>query len=163
MYAYNCAWNISCWWCYRIDRAAFQVLVVHSKPLNIIIAVVGWIYFAAWTISFYPQVCVYFLCMHLCVLVYLNFLCCSLPSWLLIFTITRNFSVLRLFWTSDAEVWSALVLIFSPTTFWDSLLTQSTIVCCFGILKFRFVSWKFFHKDSTILNVYRGIIVENVK
>lgn len=39
-----------------IDRAAFIVSVVHSKPLNIVIAVIGWIYFAAWTISFYPQV-----------------------------------------------------------------------------------------------------------
>ena len=30
--------------------------VVHVLWLNIIIAVVGWIYFAAWSVSFYPQV-----------------------------------------------------------------------------------------------------------
>ena len=29
---------------------------MHSKPLNIIIAIIGWIYFVAWSISFYPQV-----------------------------------------------------------------------------------------------------------
>lgn len=29
--------------------------IVHSKPLVVLIAVVGWIYFVAWTISFYPQ------------------------------------------------------------------------------------------------------------
>ena len=41
---------------YRIDKAAFTVSVVHSKPLDVVSAVIGWIYFAAWTISFYPQV-----------------------------------------------------------------------------------------------------------
>lgn len=40
----------------RIDKAAFTVSVVHSKPLDVVTAVIGWIYFAAWTISFYPQV-----------------------------------------------------------------------------------------------------------
>ena len=30
--------------------------VVHILALNIVIAVVGWIYFVAWSISFYPQV-----------------------------------------------------------------------------------------------------------
>ena len=33
-----------------------EVAIVHSRPLNIIIAVVGWIYFVAWSVSFYPQV-----------------------------------------------------------------------------------------------------------
>ncbi|XP_022100200.1 cystinosin-like [Acanthaster planci] len=33
-----------------------SVQVVHSLPLNVVIIIVGWIYFAAWTISFYPQV-----------------------------------------------------------------------------------------------------------
>ncbi|XP_038069200.1 cystinosin-like [Patiria miniata] len=33
-----------------------KVQVVHSFSLNVVIIVVGWIYFAAWTISFYPQV-----------------------------------------------------------------------------------------------------------
>ena len=33
-----------------------EVSFAHSLPLNIVIIVVGWIYFAAWTVSFYPQV-----------------------------------------------------------------------------------------------------------
>ncbi|XP_064386402.1 cystinosin-like [Halichondria panicea] len=33
-----------------------EVAFVHSLPLNIIIAIVGWIYFAAWSVSFYPQI-----------------------------------------------------------------------------------------------------------
>ncbi|EDO46894.1 predicted protein, partial [Nematostella vectensis] len=32
------------------------VRVVHYAPLTIINAVIGWIYFAAWSVSFYPQV-----------------------------------------------------------------------------------------------------------
>ena len=32
------------------------VKVVHYKPLVIINAVIGWMYFVAWSISFYPQV-----------------------------------------------------------------------------------------------------------
>ena len=37
-----------------------EVAFAHNLPLNVVIAVIGWIYFVAWTISFYPQV----LCMH---------------------------------------------------------------------------------------------------
>ena len=37
-----------------------EVSFARNLPLNVVIAVVGWIYFVAWTISFYPQV----LCMH---------------------------------------------------------------------------------------------------
>ncbi|XP_041474918.1 cystinosin-like isoform X2 [Lytechinus variegatus] len=33
-----------------------EVNVVHSSALSIIIIVVGWIYFVAWSVSFYPQV-----------------------------------------------------------------------------------------------------------
>jgi hypothetical protein len=31
--------------------------VVHLLPLNVLAAVIGWIYFACWTVSYYPQVC----------------------------------------------------------------------------------------------------------
>ena len=41
-----------------------EVAFAHSLPLNIVIIVVGWIYFAAWSISFYPQVHTY---THTCV------------------------------------------------------------------------------------------------
>ena len=34
----------------------FRVDVIHSSALNVIIEIVGWIYFIAWSISFYPQV-----------------------------------------------------------------------------------------------------------
>ena len=33
-----------------------EVSFVHSLPLNVIIEIVGWIYFLAWSVSFYPQV-----------------------------------------------------------------------------------------------------------
>jgi cystinosin len=32
------------------------VSIVHWEPLNIIIAIIGWMYFVAWSISFYPQI-----------------------------------------------------------------------------------------------------------
>ena len=35
---------------------SFQINVVHNLPLSIINAVIGWIYFVAWSVSFYPQV-----------------------------------------------------------------------------------------------------------
>lgn len=38
------------------NSVSFQIRVVHYLPLAIINAVIGWIYFAAWSISFYPQV-----------------------------------------------------------------------------------------------------------
>ena len=39
-----------------LDKVKSEASIVHWLPLNIIIAIVGWIYFAAWSISFYPQV-----------------------------------------------------------------------------------------------------------
>ncbi|XP_062509408.1 cystinosin-like [Corticium candelabrum] len=33
-----------------------SVTVIHSEPLDVAIVVVGWIYFFAWSISFYPQI-----------------------------------------------------------------------------------------------------------
>ena len=41
-----------------ISLVGREVSVVHWAPLNIIIEIIGWIYFAAWSISFYPQVSV---------------------------------------------------------------------------------------------------------
>ena len=40
----------------RLNETYIRVSVVHSKALDIVIAVIGWIYFVAWSISFYPQV-----------------------------------------------------------------------------------------------------------
>lgn len=37
------------------SHVSFTMRVVHSIPLSIINVVIGWIYFAAWSISFYPQ------------------------------------------------------------------------------------------------------------
>ncbi|KAJ7356161.1 hypothetical protein OS493_026544 [Desmophyllum pertusum] len=37
-------------------HASFNIRAVHSMPLMIINAVIGWLYFVAWSISFYPQV-----------------------------------------------------------------------------------------------------------
>ncbi|RNA17603.1 cystinosin-like isoform X1 [Brachionus plicatilis] len=34
----------------------FRIDVIHSSFLNILIQIVGWVYFVAWSISFYPQV-----------------------------------------------------------------------------------------------------------
>lgn len=33
-----------------------RFLVIHSSVISIINQVIGWIYFVAWSISFYPQV-----------------------------------------------------------------------------------------------------------
>lgn len=38
------------------EDAMLRVAVVHSIPLLTLISIVGWIYFAAWSISFYPQI-----------------------------------------------------------------------------------------------------------
>ena len=47
-FSYNC----------RIDvqNAFVRVTVQHSKALDIFSQVIGWIYFVAWSISFYPQI-----------------------------------------------------------------------------------------------------------
>lgn len=42
---------------FRYDDIKVVVRVVHYSPLIIINAVIGWIYFVAWSVSFYPQVC----------------------------------------------------------------------------------------------------------
>jgi cystinosin len=39
-----------------LERVACMVSVMHYHVLDIVQVVIGWIYFAAWTISFYPQV-----------------------------------------------------------------------------------------------------------
>ena len=39
-----------------LEAVQREVSIVHSKPLNIIIVIVGWLYFVAWSVSFYPQV-----------------------------------------------------------------------------------------------------------
>lgn len=39
-----------------IDSARIQVYVVQSYSLAIVTEVIGWIYFVAWSVSFYPQV-----------------------------------------------------------------------------------------------------------
>ncbi|KAI0230248.1 Cystinosin [Lamellibrachia satsuma] len=39
-----------------LDKTFIRVRVVHSEPVEIISAVIGWIYFIAWSVSFYPQV-----------------------------------------------------------------------------------------------------------
>ncbi len=41
---------------FSLNETYIRVSVVHSKPLVIIVAVIGWIYFVAWSVSFYPQV-----------------------------------------------------------------------------------------------------------
>ena len=41
---------------FSLSEVFLRVQVVESDALSIIIIVVGWIYFAAWSISFYPQV-----------------------------------------------------------------------------------------------------------
>lgn len=48
---------ITCYYCREyFDYVKREVSFAHSHPLNIIIAIVGWLYFAAWSVSFYPQV-----------------------------------------------------------------------------------------------------------
>ncbi|XP_064626519.1 cystinosin-like [Lineus longissimus] len=39
-----------------LDKAFVRVDVVHFKALDIVSQVIGWIYFVAWSVSFYPQV-----------------------------------------------------------------------------------------------------------
>ncbi|KAK0396060.1 hypothetical protein QR680_001549 [Steinernema hermaphroditum] len=39
-----------------ISESTVHIKVVHSNALSIIIIVVGWMYFVAWSISFYPQI-----------------------------------------------------------------------------------------------------------
>jgi len=39
-----------------LDGAFVRVDIVHSSSLDVLNAIVGWVYFVAWTVSFYPQV-----------------------------------------------------------------------------------------------------------
>ncbi|XP_078656144.1 cystinosin-like isoform X1 [Branchiostoma floridae x Branchiostoma belcheri] len=39
-----------------LDSVFTKVSVVHSIPLHVVNAVIGWIYFVAWSVSFYPQI-----------------------------------------------------------------------------------------------------------
>ena len=41
---------------FSISSSFVRIDVVHSSALIIVNAVIGWIYFVAWSISFYPQV-----------------------------------------------------------------------------------------------------------
>ena len=41
---------------FSLDKSFLRVQVVHSTTVEVISAVIGWIYFIAWSISFYPQV-----------------------------------------------------------------------------------------------------------
>ncbi|GAA53469.1 Cystinosin [Clonorchis sinensis] len=40
----------------NLDRVVCDVLVMHLQWLDVLQTVVGWMYFIAWTVSFYPQV-----------------------------------------------------------------------------------------------------------
>ncbi|CAL1526900.1 unnamed protein product [Lymnaea stagnalis] len=40
----------------NIEKAFVRIEVVHNSALVIVNAVIGWIYFVAWSVSFYPQV-----------------------------------------------------------------------------------------------------------
>ncbi|XP_056018253.1 cystinosin-like isoform X2 [Ostrea edulis] len=40
----------------RLSKQFVRITIVHSSALVVINSVIGWIYFAAWSVSFYPQV-----------------------------------------------------------------------------------------------------------
>lgn len=40
----------------NLEKCYVRITLVHNKALTIINAVIGWIYFVAWSVSFYPQV-----------------------------------------------------------------------------------------------------------
>ncbi|XP_033098569.1 cystinosin-like [Anneissia japonica] len=48
--------NTSSWEIGSLDSTFLRVSVIHSDVLSVLIIVVGWIYFVAWSVSFYPQV-----------------------------------------------------------------------------------------------------------
>ena len=41
---------------YRNGKAYTRIEIVNSDPVSVVCVVVGWIYFVAWSVSFYPQV-----------------------------------------------------------------------------------------------------------
>lgn len=42
------------------DQLFLRVTIAVSSPLIVVSEVVGWIYFAAWSVSFYPQIIINF-------------------------------------------------------------------------------------------------------
>jgi cystinosin len=41
---------------YKLDKVQREVSIIHSKWVYYLSMVVGWIYFVAWSVSFYPQI-----------------------------------------------------------------------------------------------------------
>uniref|UniRef100_A0A7E4VHQ4 Cystinosin homolog n=1 Tax=Panagrellus redivivus TaxID=6233 RepID=A0A7E4VHQ4_PANRE len=69
-----------------------RVKVVHSKVLSIFVIITGWVYFFAWSISFYPQIWLNYqrssvegLNFDFLVLNILGFLCYTIYNWLMFF------------------------------------------------------------------------------
>ncbi|XP_012550775.1 cystinosin homolog isoform X2 [Bombyx mori] len=44
----------------NLDTVYLRITVMHSNEINIISYIMGWIYFAAWSVSFYPQIYINF-------------------------------------------------------------------------------------------------------
>ncbi|XP_059052510.1 cystinosin homolog isoform X2 [Achroia grisella] len=44
----------------NLDTVFLRVTVMHSHAINVISYIMGWIYFAAWSVSFYPQIYINF-------------------------------------------------------------------------------------------------------
>lgn len=43
-----------------MDTVFLRITVMHSHAINVISYIMGWIYFAAWSVSFYPQIYINF-------------------------------------------------------------------------------------------------------
>ena len=41
---------------FSVHNAFVRVTAQHSEPLEIFSQIIGWIYFIAWSVSFYPQI-----------------------------------------------------------------------------------------------------------
>lgn len=74
------------------------VSIIHSNVVEIIIAVIGWIYFAAWSISFYPQVLVNYRRKSVIGLNF-DFLACNLTGF-----IAYGVFNIGLFWIDEIKV-----------------------------------------------------------
>lgn len=74
-----------------------HVLVVHSRTLNSVISVIGWIYFLAWSVSFYPQVYVNYKRKSVVGLNF-DFLCYNLTGFL-----AYSFFNVGLFWVTSIQ------------------------------------------------------------
>lgn len=44
----------------NLDTVFLRITVMHSHAINVISYIMGWIYFAAWSVSFYPQIYINF-------------------------------------------------------------------------------------------------------